>query len=164
MRPSDRREEGSALLVAMLLLVLMGMIGLAALQTVTQDRQVAGYQNRARLALYASDATLASAWSLLRNGPLNCPSTQTLPTSTLGDSTVYPYGQPSYGPDPEVAVPIKCVGVGPPDPSLGIKLNMGGGAKFVSQFWEVHGLGQTADGSVARVEARLTCPGGAGAN
>ncbi len=161
MRALDRREEGSALLVAMMLLVLMGLIGMAALQTVSQDRQVAGYQNRARLALYASDATVSGAMMQLASGPQNCPGTLVLATGTLGDSTAYPYGQPSYGPDPEVATPLKCVGVGPPDPNLGIRLNVGGSAKFVSQFWELHGLGKTADGSAARVEARLTTPGGA---
>ena len=51
-----RREGGAALLVAMLMLVLMGMIGLASMDTVMRDRQVAGFQNLAQTALYAADA------------------------------------------------------------------------------------------------------------
>ena len=48
-----------ALLMTMLLLILMGMIGLASLDTVMRDRQVAGYQNLAQTAHYAADAGLA---------------------------------------------------------------------------------------------------------
>ena len=55
-RSHDRRERGSALLVAMLMLALMGIIGIASLETVTRDRQVAGYGNLAQSALYAADA------------------------------------------------------------------------------------------------------------
>ena len=41
---NERREEGLALFVTVLMLVLMGGIALAALDTVTRDRQVAGLQ------------------------------------------------------------------------------------------------------------------------
>jgi len=154
MTAPNRRESGSALLVAMMLLVLMGLIGLAALQTVSQDRQVAGYQNRARLALYAADASVALVSNLLRD-PKDCTTALVVPSGTLGDGMAYPYGQPSYGPDPEVATPIRCVGKAPPDPSLGVNLTWGR-ARFQSLVWEVHSLGQTADGSSARVETRQT--------
>jgi len=45
-----RRERGSALLVAVLVVALLGTLGLAALSTVTSDEQVAGYSNRKRVA------------------------------------------------------------------------------------------------------------------
>ena len=61
-----RREGGSALIVTVLLLVLLAVIGLAALDTVTRDQQVAGFQNRSRLALYAAEAGVADAKDRLR--------------------------------------------------------------------------------------------------
>ena len=42
-RPDPRGEQGSALFVAVMLMVLMGLIGFAALDTVTKDQQVAGF-------------------------------------------------------------------------------------------------------------------------
>ena len=65
-RSENRRERGSALLVAMLMLALMGIIGIASLETVTADRQVAGYGNLAQSALYAADAGIAESLDLLR--------------------------------------------------------------------------------------------------
>jgi hypothetical protein len=66
MRTSHRRSEaGAALLVAILMLALMGVIGLSAMETVTRDRQVAGYQSRAQTALYASEAGVATGMSMI---------------------------------------------------------------------------------------------------
>ena len=64
---SNRQEAGSALLVAVLILALMGVIGLAALDTVTRDRQVAGYQSRAQTALYAAEAGVAVALAMIND-------------------------------------------------------------------------------------------------
>ena len=61
-----RYEDGAALLVAVLILALMGIIGLSSMETVTRDRQVAGYQSRAQTALYAAEAGVAFAMGLLR--------------------------------------------------------------------------------------------------
>ena len=41
------------------MLVLMGFLGLAALERVGRDEQVAGFQNRARTAFYAAEAGIA---------------------------------------------------------------------------------------------------------
>jgi hypothetical protein len=56
-----RREQGSALFLAVMMLVLMGFLGLAALDRVTRDEQVAGFQNRARTAFYAAEAAFHKA-------------------------------------------------------------------------------------------------------
>jgi hypothetical protein len=67
MRPEARRDErGAALLMAVLFLALMGIIGLASLDTVTRDRQVAGYQTRAQTALYAAEAGVNYGLALIR--------------------------------------------------------------------------------------------------
>ena len=67
MADGERRyEDGAALLVAVLILALMGIIGLSSMETVTRDRQVAGYQSRAQTALYAAEAGVAFGMGLLR--------------------------------------------------------------------------------------------------
>lgn len=59
-------ERGAALLMAVLFLALMGIIGLASMDTVTRDRQVAGYQSRAQTALYAAEAGVNFGLALIR--------------------------------------------------------------------------------------------------
>ncbi|HEY8156881.1 MAG TPA: PilX N-terminal domain-containing pilus assembly protein [Myxococcota bacterium] len=63
---SRKHEAGAALLIAMLLLAMLGVIGLASMETVTRDRQVAGFQNRGRVALYAAEAGVAHATGIIR--------------------------------------------------------------------------------------------------
>ena len=59
--PNTKSEAGAALIVTMLLLVLMGLIGIAAMDTVAQDRKVAGFQTQSKMALYAAEAGLSDA-------------------------------------------------------------------------------------------------------
>ena len=54
-----RRQNGSALIVTVMLLLLLGVIGLSALDTVMRDQQVAGFQNRSTAAFYAAEAGVA---------------------------------------------------------------------------------------------------------
>ena len=54
--PNTKREGGAALIVTVMLLVLMGMIGIAAMETVTQDRRVAGFQTQTSETNSAVDA------------------------------------------------------------------------------------------------------------
>ena len=56
---AKRRESGSALIVTVMLLLLLGVIGLSALDTVMRDQQVAGFQNRSTAAFYAAEAGLS---------------------------------------------------------------------------------------------------------
>jgi len=65
-RDRRRDERGVALLIAVLFLALMGIIGLASMDTVTRDRQVAGYQSRAQTALYAGEAGVNFGLALVR--------------------------------------------------------------------------------------------------
>ncbi len=63
----ERRGEGGfALLITVLMLALIGIIGLASMDTVTRDRQVAGYHSRAQPTLYAADAGVAFGMGLIR--------------------------------------------------------------------------------------------------
>ena len=59
-------QEGAALFVAVLVLALMGALGIMAFNTVLVDRQVAGFQNRAKTSFYAAEAAAAEGRSLVR--------------------------------------------------------------------------------------------------
>ncbi len=126
----DKREAGMALLVAVVLLALMGIMGLSSLDTVTRDRQVAGYQSRAQTALYASEGGVAFAMALLRRdaqqlgeggeGALYAynPSSGTPPDfpepgapEVLGAGT-FPAGQPRFFRDPAARDPNDLIAAG----------------------------------------------------
>ncbi len=46
MRHSRKRQQGSALLIVMLVMAMMVIIGFAALEAVTRDQRVAGFMMR----------------------------------------------------------------------------------------------------------------------
>jgi len=64
-RSSRSEERGAALMVAVLLLSIMGLIGLASMDTVMRDRQVAGFQSRTRASLYPADAGVSWAQGII---------------------------------------------------------------------------------------------------
>ncbi len=66
-----RRESGSALIITVLVMLLLGAIGISALDTVMRDQQVAGYQNRSSTAFYAAEAGVAQAKDLVRRNVLS---------------------------------------------------------------------------------------------
>lgn len=152
-RPIAKREQGAALLVAVMMLVLMGMIGLAALDTVAQDRQIAGFQNRARTAFYAAEAGVGTSKNLVRTAGERT-DTPALATTNLGDTAAYPTGQPAYVGDPEFADPVRYVRDGPPW-AQGGDLRVGK-QKLVHTLWQTNVQGTTPDGALARLEAMLT--------
>ena len=140
------REAGIALLASVLLLLMLASIGLASLNVVERDQQVAGYLNRKAIALHAADAGVARAL-----GELSATGTPSVPTTAIGDSSLYPHGQPSYRTDPNAANPIEKAGKG----SLGghtLNIGAGGGATFEVQYWKIRVQGEAPGGSIARVE------------
>jgi hypothetical protein len=146
-RPDPRGEQGSALFVAVMLMVLMGLIGFAALDTVTKDQQVAGFLNRKALALYAAEAGVAEALNTLAET-----GTPDVTTTNLADTTTYPHGQPSYELDPTVASSeqVKYLGQGAAE---GMNLMQDdGGPTFVVNYYRVRVQGNAPGGSVARLE------------
>ena len=106
-RRNGKSERGAALVVAMFLLLLMSFVGIYALDTVALDRQVAGFQNRKRIAFYAAEAAVAEALDSLETT-----GTPSVGGGNMGDTTLYPYGTPSYAVDPTVANPIAPIGAG----------------------------------------------------
>lgn len=152
-RRSRRSESGAALLVAVMMLVLMGLIGLAALDTVTQDRQIAGFQNRSRSAFYAAEAGISTSKNLVRTAGERT-SVPVLAPATLGDAATYPYGAPSFSGDPDFANPVRYVRDGAPW-SEGGDLRVGK-QKLVNTLWQANVQGQTPDGALARLEAMVS--------
>ena len=61
-----RHERGAALLLAVLMLAIMGVVGLASMDTTMRDRQIAGFQKRAQTAFYAAEAGVSLGLALLR--------------------------------------------------------------------------------------------------
>ena len=66
MRHSRRRQQGSALLIVMLVMAMMGLIGFAALEAVTRDQRVAGFMKRKKIAFFAAEAGVSTALHALR--------------------------------------------------------------------------------------------------
>ena len=153
-------ESGVALLVAVMMLVLMGMIGIAALETVTQDRKVAGFQTRARAAFYAAEAGLGTSKNLVRTtGERTI--MPVLATTNLADTATYPHGRPSFTGDPgdpgDPGFPnpaVRYVRDGAPWVQGG-DLRVGR-QKLVNTLWQANVQGNTPDGAMARLEAMLS--------
>jgi hypothetical protein len=130
-----------------MLLLMIGLVGLAALETTTRDQQVAGFQNRKRIALYAAEAGISEALETLTTT-----GAPTVSTQTLGDSSIFPHGQPSYRPDPAVADPVQELGTAP-FPGMSLNNGQGGTPTYQMNYWRVHVEGQAPGGSQARLEA-----------
>jgi Tfp pilus assembly protein PilX len=145
--PRARGEGGSALLITVMLLMMLGLVGLAALNTTTRDQQVAGFQNRKRMALYAADAGISEALERLTTT-----STPTISTTDLGDTSLFPYGRPSYRPDPTTASPTKDLG-NAPFPGMGLNLGQGGLPTYQINYWRLRVQGLSFGGTQAKVEA-----------
>ena len=151
----EGREEGLALFVTVLMLVLMGGIALAALDTVARDRQVAGLQNRSRSAFYAGEAAVAEARSIVRQvssrAALPAFYDETTPKQ-LGDSSLYDREgtQPRFYGDPDFPDPIRYAGE---SAGTGEGMNLSvQGQKLSSTLWQINVVGESADGSKARLE------------
>ncbi len=149
-RRGGRREAGSALLVAMVMLALMGLVGFASLDTVMRDRQVAGFQSRAQTALYAADAGIAQGLDILRTevvgaalAPGDC-LTSTLPATTLPNGA-------SYGPDGG-ASQICMLASADPCSEIDASIEMGQPV-YLYTVWDVRAQGTAPGGASARLQA-----------
>jgi hypothetical protein len=141
-----RTQRGSAMVISMLMLLLMGLIGFAALATVTRDTQVAGAQYRKKTAFYAAEAGVAKALETMRTT-----GTPTIANTNLGDATVYPYGQPAYAVDSSSADPIESLGIGG-FPGMNLQLGQDGTPMFQMEMFRVRVEGTAPGGSLSRIE------------
>jgi hypothetical protein len=148
-------QEGAALFVSVLILALMGALGIMAFNTVLVDRQVAGFQNRAKTAFYAAEAAAAEARALVRDVDERTDQ-PTLNPRALGGAALYDreFALPSYSGDPAEPVPIRWVRDSP-RPCGGMNYKTGK-AGFRDTLWQINVQGQSPDGSTARIEVMQT--------
>ena len=145
--PRQRREGGAALLVAVMMLALMGLIGFASMDTVMRDRQVAGNTSLSQSALYAADAGVARALDIVRTEVTSSALTPgdclagTVPAGTLPNNT-------TYGPDSTAPNQICMLAAAEPcieDTSLELS--------FFYTVWNIQSEGTAPGGATARVQA-----------
>ena len=142
----DRRQGGFALILVVMLLIMLAALALSGLNTVQRDQQTAGFANRKRIALQAADAGAARALQTLQQT-----GTPSIPTTSLGDAALFPFGLPSYGVDTTAATPVEIISTGGV-PGMNLQPNQSGVVPFSSQFWRVRVQGNAPGGTVARVE------------
>ncbi len=137
----------------MLLLALMGMMGLASLDTVMRDRQMTGFQNQAQSALYAADAGIAEALDIMRTEtvagalyPGDCLPTK-IPSTSLG-------GGRSYVADPdddEICMLSTAEPCSQFDAEIGV-----GSPTFLNTVWNARVEGSAPGGATSSVQATVT--------
>ncbi|MFQ5416292.1 MAG: PilX N-terminal domain-containing pilus assembly protein [Myxococcota bacterium] len=152
------REAGAALLVAMLMLVLMGMIGFASLETVMRDRQVAGYSNQAQSALYAADAGIADSLDMLRVEITGSALTSgDCLTTNLEDKTLSSRTLPNgayYEPNPDAPNSGKICMLAAATPCAEVDASIEqGGPIYLYTVWNTHAQGVSPGGANTRVYA-----------
>jgi len=165
----SRRQTGSALLVSMMIMALMGVLALASLDTVMRDRQVAGFQNRGQTALYAAEAGVSAATGLIRqSGPdpsLGVPGLQgfnpAFPTDAaprqLGGGTA---SDPSFYAEPgEQAIRYLDSGDNCWSGNVAGAMSQNIGTSnpiWRDALWDVRVQGQTQDGTASTIQAVVT--------
>jgi len=152
----------------MLILALMTVLAVGSMQTVMSDRQVAGFQRRARTALYAAEAGIARAAGILRSNPP--PSSGGLgslegyappfPTSgtpqNLGSGALQPrfYADNGHPGIRYLTAGRKCW---EDDPQGAMSDNMGGSTPaWRDALWDVRVKGESSDGTDKVVQALVT--------
>ncbi len=177
-----RGERGAALLVAVLMLALMGVIGLASMDIVTRDRQIAGFQKRAQTSLYAAEAGVALGLALVRRdapalanlgeGALedynpNTTTPQDFPDSSnpteIGSDFPAP-GSPEFYTDPNAQDPdnptappqaVRYMGKGDPCPGW-IMSSDEASIEWAEALWDIRVEGRNPGGTQVSIQATGT--------
>jgi hypothetical protein len=161
--------------VAVLLLAMLGVVGLASMETVTRDRQVAGFQNRGRAALYAGEAGVSHATGIIRQnaqvlapggeGALESfdpafPGKGLTPVQTLGADFPQP-GSPSYRMDPDAEDPtnaaaparaVRYMGRGELCPGWIMSMTVGS-VIWAEALWDIRVVGDAPGGGSVPIQA-----------
>lgn len=151
-RSSQRkREEGAALLISMLVLVLVSALAISSLETVMRDQQISSVQARKRLALQAAEAGVAAAQGEVSSGVL-IPS---INLTQLGDTATYPLGRPTYGPDTSGEPPVTNLGAQAAS-GMNLRIDGNGAPKFQVQLWRIRVEGTEPGGIISRIETSVS--------
>ena len=145
MRHSRKRQQGSALLIVMLVMAMMGLIGFAALEAVTRDQRVAGFMKRKKIAFFAAEAGVSAALHALRTTeePDFAP-------ATVGDASWFTMGLPTYSLDTSGGASSTNLGVGAM-PGMNMQIGQNNSPKFTIRYWEVNVKGEAFGGTVSRI-------------
>jgi Tfp pilus assembly protein PilX len=141
-----------ALLITLLLLSLMGIIGMASLDTVTRDRQTAGNLKTAQSAFYAADAAVSGSLELVRTEVVgqsiaagDCLGAP-VPSGSLPNGTTY--GPDSTAPDDQICM----TGIAEACDELVASAEIGA-TVFRYSIWNLRTEGNGTAGSVSRIQA-----------
>ncbi len=140
------REAGFAILLTVLVLVILASLGLASLNTVQRDQQVAGVLNRKKMALHAADAAVAVAMQTAADT-----GTPAVATASLADTGLFPYGQPTFSEDASDGDAVESLGFGGMS-GMNLRVDENGAPQFQLQFWRIRVQGDAPGGSTSRVE------------
>jgi hypothetical protein len=125
---------------------------------VTRDQQVAGFQNRSRLAFYAAEAGVADAKNRLRD-VWSTDDVVAFPAQaaavSLGDAAMFPHGQPSYYADPAAPAGIEYMDDAAPSVGGGHDQRLGGSMR-VNTLWRIRVEGSAPGGTTSRIEVVAT--------
>jgi Tfp pilus assembly protein PilX len=145
MRLSSKREQGSALLIVMLVMVMMGIIGFAALEAVTRDQRVAGFTKRKKEAFFAAEAGVTAALYALRTTE-----EPDFTAGTVGSTAWFEYGLPTYSMDTSSGASSSNLGVGAM-PGMNMQIGQNNAPKFTIRYWEVKVKGEALGGTISRI-------------
>jgi Tfp pilus assembly protein PilX len=146
MRHSRRRQQGSALLIVMLVMAMMGIIGFAGLEAVTRDQRVAGFMKRKKIAFFAAEAGVSTALHALRVNE-----DPTFTASTVGDGSWFTQGLPTYSMDASGGA--ASTDLGPAAlPGFNLQTRQGGVTMFSLRIWEVNVKGEAFGGTISRIQ------------
>jgi Tfp pilus assembly protein PilX len=145
MRYSRKRQQGSALLIVMLIMALMGIIGFAALEAVTRDQRVAGFTKRKKVAFFAAEAGVSAALHALRTN-----AEPDFASSTVGDASWFTMGLPTYSLDTAGGASSTNLGTGAM-PGMNMQIGQNNSPKFTIRYWEVNVKGEAFGGTISRI-------------
>jgi Tfp pilus assembly protein PilX len=146
MRHSRKRQQGSALLIVMLVMTMMGIIGFAALEAVTRDQRVAGFMKRKKIAFFAAEAGVSEALHALRVNE-----DPTFAQATVGNASWFAHGLPTYGLDTSAGAASTNLGTGA-FPGMNMQIAQNNMPKFTIRYWEVNVKGEAVGGTISRIQ------------
>jgi hypothetical protein len=147
MRHSRKRQQGSALLIVMLVMAMMGIIGFAALEAVTRDQRVAGFMKRKKIAFFAAEAGVSAALHVLR---ITLEPPNWLDPITVGHSSWFQHGLPTYSLDASAGTSTADLG-NAGLPGMNMNIGQNNSPKFTIRYWEVNVKGEAFGGTVSRI-------------
>jgi hypothetical protein len=146
MTKSRKLQQGSALLIAMLVMVMMAIIGFAALEAVTRDQRVAGFLKRKKIAFFAAEAGVTAGLHALRMNQ-----DPTFTPASVGSSSWFANGLPTYSMDTSGGTSSSDLGLGAL-PGMNLQIGQNNAPKFTIRYWEVNVKGEAFGGTVSRIQ------------